>query len=391
MKIVLACIMILFAFRVNAQEIREILEKSIRELDKIETFEYIVISQSTAAFDTTDYVRKYSSKIKGIRNKGDTVVGYNYIIYDNEKNIYLIYDFAFSVTFNWYNKTVELTDYRKYPERRNIIYAPIYLTAKTMLDFALNGNQADIVVISDKTDTLVFDILFNQNRYEFHGKEITRQGRTGYSWSTYRVWLNKKNFLPFKILRKQEHQKSCKEIVWSRLNAISNFKIDALAGIPGDFTIREYPKKRGKVDLSGQTAPDLKLTDLTDNSLSISDYRGKVVLLEFTSVGCGPCHLAIPELVKLRNDFDKSKFEILSIEAYIFNNKKDIFRKYVVNSGINYPFFIGNLKTTESYKVPGVPYFLIIDKGGIIRESVIGFDKDSTMVKLRNSIKALIE
>lgn len=69
MKIVLACIMILFAFRVNAQEIREILEKSIRELDKIETFEYIVISQSTAAFDTTDYVRKYRSKIKGIRKQ----------------------------------------------------------------------------------------------------------------------------------------------------------------------------------------------------------------------------------------------------------------------------------------------------------------------------------
>lgn len=393
MRISISLIALLINIHVHSQGIRDILEKSIRETDKIETFEYELISQTSAPYDTTEYVRKYSSKITGVINRMDDIIGYNYIAYikhENEERAYLIYDSDFSVIFDWHNKTAEITDFRKYPVLRKNIYAPFYLSAKTMFDFALNCNEADITVVKDDGDTLVFDIFFYNNRYEFRGKKIIKQGEKGYAQSNYRVWIDKKSYLPTKILRMQKHQKSSKEIKWNKINTLADYEIDALSMIPGDFTIREYSQNHKHTDLSGTRAPEFKLPDIYNDSISLSDYTGKVILLEFTSIGCGPCHHAIPELIKLHDELDSAKFELLSIESFVPGHSK-IFEKYITRNRINYPFVIGDKKVKNNYKVQGVPFFIIIDKEGIIRESVLGYEKTKTIKHLWHSIEAMID
>jgi len=138
-------------------------------------------------------------------------------------------------------------------------------------------------------------------------------------------------------------------------------------------------------ELTGTIAPDFKLLSVSDNSISLSDYRGKVVLLEFTSVGCGPCHFAIPELRKLYEEYRNKEFEMLSIEAYLIN-KKDALQRYIIKNDIDYPFLIGNKEVTDAYQVMGVPYFIVIDQNGTIREVKFGYIKKETIPKLKEVI-----
>ncbi|MCH8234177.1 MAG: TlpA family protein disulfide reductase, partial [Bacteroidetes bacterium] len=237
-------------------------------------------------------------------------------------------------------------------------------------------------------DTLVFDILFNENRFECNGKVVRKQGRKGYSSSIYTVWLDKKNYLPFKIYRKQGHHASIRRILKYEINKQSHIKINALGSIPDNFTIREFGRRSQLPELTGTIAPDFKLLSVSDNSISLSDYRGKVVLLEFTSIGCGPCHLAIPELRKLYDEYRNKGFEMLSIEAYLIY-KMDAFQRHVDKNDIYYQFLIGNKEVTDAYQVMGVPYFIVIDQNGIIQVAKFGYTKKETIPKLKEVINDL--
>ena len=381
----------LFGLNVYGQEIKNVLRKSVAEIDKIESFEYIVISKATAAFDTTEFVSEYLGKVIGVKNNRDSIIGFSYISYwiDTSK-VYSIYDFDYKVNFNWNSKSAEITDFSRHLDLRQNNSAPFYIKARTMFDFALHGNQAEFNIIKNNQDTIVFDIHFSRNRYEFQGKTVVKQGRPGYAWSTYRVWIDKKTHLPFKVLRKHEYQKSELEIKSFKLNTRSNLRIDALECIPDNFSIHEYGKSRKTPDLTGSMASDFKLLSASNDSVSLSEHLGKVVLLEFTSIGCGPCHLAISELTKLYSELDKNKFEILSIEAYLFN-KRDIFQRFITKNSIEYPFLIGSKEITDLYKVRGVPYFIIIDKKGVIQNTRIGFTQEETIPQLKKIIVNLLE
>jgi len=60
-------------------------------------------------------------------------------------------------------------------------------------------------------------------------------------------------------------------------------------------------------------APDFSVTDLNEQTLQLSRYRGKVVLLNFWATWCSPCRSEIPRFVELQNKYDKEGFEIIGI------------------------------------------------------------------------------
>ena len=67
--------------------------------------------------------------------------------------------------------------------------------------------------------------------------------------------------------------------------------------------------------LQGKPAPSFTLEDLNGKKVSLSDYRGKAVLLNFWATWCGPCKIEIPWLIKLRDQYKDQGFEILGISA----------------------------------------------------------------------------
>ena len=69
-------------------------------------------------------------------------------------------------------------------------------------------------------------------------------------------------------------------------------------------------------ELTGKKALDWILTDSENNSVALKDFKSKVLMIEFTGIGCGPCHSAIPFLKQLVTDYKITDFELTGIEAW---------------------------------------------------------------------------
>lgn len=81
------------------------------------------------------------------------------------------------------------------------------------------------------------------------------------------------------------------------------------------FTRQAVTRPNRVILKTGYPAPDFALTDLDGTTRRLSDFRGKVVLLDFWGTWCGPCVAAVPELVRLYATYHARGFEILGVEA----------------------------------------------------------------------------
>ena len=122
----------------------------------------------------------------------------------------------------------------------------------------------------------------------------------------------------------------------------------------------------------GKAAPDFSLTDLNDRPYRLSDYRGKVVFLNFWATWCAPCREEMPSMEILNKHFEKDGLVILAVSIDRVTTTKDI-PPFVKSMNLTFPVLIDSWgKTDKPYKRMGVPETFIIDQEGIIREIVIG-------------------
>ncbi|MCX5724764.1 MAG: TlpA disulfide reductase family protein [Nitrospirae bacterium] len=122
----------------------------------------------------------------------------------------------------------------------------------------------------------------------------------------------------------------------------------------------------------GKQAPDFVLTDLNDKPQRLSDFRGKVVFLNFWATWCKPCREEMPSMDVLHKNFEKDGLVILAVSIDRVTTTKDI-PPFIKGMNLTFPVLIDSWgKTDKPYKRMGVPETFIIDRDGVIREIVIG-------------------
>lgn len=122
----------------------------------------------------------------------------------------------------------------------------------------------------------------------------------------------------------------------------------------------------------GKPAPDFSLADLNDKPIRLSDYRGKVVFLNFWATWCKPCREEMPSMEILNKNFEKDGLVILAVSIDRVTTTKDI-PPFVKGMNLTFPVLIDSWgQTDKPYKRMGVPETFIIDQQGIIQEIVIG-------------------
>jgi peroxiredoxin len=122
----------------------------------------------------------------------------------------------------------------------------------------------------------------------------------------------------------------------------------------------------------GKAAPDFQLPDLNDKEIRLSDYRGKVVFLNFWATWCKPCREEMPSMEVLYKNFEKDGLVILAVSIDRVTTKKEI-PPFVKSLNLTFPVLVDSWgQTDKRYKLMGVPETYIIDREGTLREKVIG-------------------
>lgn len=122
----------------------------------------------------------------------------------------------------------------------------------------------------------------------------------------------------------------------------------------------------------GKQAPDFQLPDLNDKEIRLSDYRGKVVFLNFWATWCKPCREEMPSMEVLYKNFEKDGLVILAVSIDRVTTKKEI-PPFVKSLNLTFPVLVDSWgQTDKRYKLMGVPETYIIDREGTLREKVIG-------------------
>ena len=139
----------------------------------------------------------------------------------------------------------------------------------------------------------------------------------------------------------------------------------------------------------GKPAPDFALTDLNDKSHRLSDFRGKVVFLNFWATWCAPCREEMPSMEVLNKNFEKDGLVILAVSIDRVTTTKDI-PPFVKSLNLTFPVLIDSWGVTDKpYKRLGVPETFIIDQQGIVREIIIG-PKDWTRLDNLKTLTTLL-
>jgi len=134
---------------------------------------------------------------------------------------------------------------------------------------------------------------------------------------------------------------------------------------------------------------DFVFNDLNDKPLRLSDFRGKIVLVDIWATWCPPCRYEIPFLIGLYDKYKDKGLEIMGIATDV--QGKRIVKPFVEEFKINYHILIGDPRAVMKIFGPirGIPTTFLIDEKGIINNKYVGFGPGSEAM-FEKDIKILL-
>lgn len=138
----------------------------------------------------------------------------------------------------------------------------------------------------------------------------------------------------------------------------------------------DSPSAQGLPDLRDKPAPSFTLKNLDGKSVSLADYKGKAVLLNFWATWCGPCKLEMPWLIALQKKYADQGFTVLGVSEDDDSPSK--VADFAARQGVDYPVLMYNDQLNKEYG--GIDYLptsyyigrdgkVVAEVGGLISES----------------------
>lgn len=121
----------------------------------------------------------------------------------------------------------------------------------------------------------------------------------------------------------------------------------------------------------GTPAPNFTLETLDGKNLSLSDLKGKAVVVNFWATWCGPCKIETPWLVELQTQYGSQGLQVVGVA--MDDSGKDEIEKFAKDMGVNYPVLIGKEAVGDAYGgVPALPESFFVGRNGKIVDRIIG-------------------
>lgn len=134
-------------------------------------------------------------------------------------------------------------------------------------------------------------------------------------------------------------------------------------------------------------AQDFTVRKLDGTPVRLSDYRGKVVLLNFWATWCPPCRKEIPHFVNLQEELKEKGLVVLGLS--VDRGGVKAVRQWLRDHPVNYTMAMADgdvLNVYQDYLQPGergaIPFSFIVDRGGNIRQRIVGYRDEDTWKSL---------
>ncbi|MDP3791708.1 MAG: TlpA disulfide reductase family protein [Candidatus Omnitrophota bacterium] len=120
----------------------------------------------------------------------------------------------------------------------------------------------------------------------------------------------------------------------------------------------------------GSEAPDFSLPNIEGKQVSLSSFKGKVIILDFFASWCPPCKQEVPDFIALQKAYGAEGFAVIGVALV---NAKDA-KNFAQEFGVNYPILVDDGKVSNLYgPIRSIPTTFILDKSGKIVKLYIGF------------------
>jgi cytochrome c biogenesis protein CcmG/thiol:disulfide interchange protein DsbE len=128
-------------------------------------------------------------------------------------------------------------------------------------------------------------------------------------------------------------------------------------------------------------APDFSLKDISGLEKKLSDFKDKVLIIDFWATWCPPCRAEIPHFIDLYNQYKDKGLEIIGIALDLKGER--VVPPFAAENKINYTILLGNEEVADLYGgIAAIPTTFIVDKDGNIRKKYIGYNEKEVFEKV---------
>ena len=131
---------------------------------------------------------------------------------------------------------------------------------------------------------------------------------------------------------------------------------------------------RGSLAADGQLAPDFQLTSLSETTVSLSEFRGRQVLLYFFAPWCGVCRLSADNLNDLRQIRSEEELAVIMV-ALSYETQAEV-EAFVAELDLQVPVLLGTQAQMTDYQIQGFPTYYVVDESGHLQSKSMGYSTE---------------
>jgi len=137
----------------------------------------------------------------------------------------------------------------------------------------------------------------------------------------------------------------------------------------------------------GEAAPPIKLVTTSGQPITLANYRGYVLVMDFFATWCIPCKESIPHLISLNKKYGKQGLQILGMS--VDDGGERLVKNLLAEKQVNYPVAIAGEELQTDYGLRSIPTLFLINKKGVVVEKYQGYS-EQTARSLEDTIKKLL-
>lgn len=374
---------------------KEFLTEVSDKLGRIKSATYFSTATASAPGDTLKFSEPRTQYVKIFINPNDTLVGSGSLLFKGADTTEMtdFYDGIARGSVNREERYVKIDSFRNDPYPFRLVYYPFYTKINEIIKYSLTTEDSISTVFVDYGDSIHFGLkIYNRHVY-FHIRpiEIRNEYIPEDEISQFDIWFHKADGMPYRMRSKWYHTTYFEECTGARFNTTRDTFFTATDYFPEGFEIVQLRRDQKPPDTStmtGMPAPDWTLKDMDEKLVGLKDLKARVVMIQFTGIGCGPCHMSLPFLRQLTGEYGENDLSLVSIETW--SNNIEGIRRYTTANDLTHLFLLSEDAVTKAYGVKSVPQFFILDDKRVIRKVISGYSKDTTDSEIRAAIDALI-